>query len=157
MIKIRESFEKYARGGMKHGVFSILKNPTLDELKKLKKEESEHEGNITTKARGMSTGFYLRALLIKENIYVWFGDYAAHTDIAVELGFTSMENILCLILYTNKDCKIEEITCSNSSGKDFIIDSYKERKQKLIPIIKECRPLMTICASNVKMTLEMDY
>jgi hypothetical protein len=151
MIRIRDSFDKYSKGTMKKGNFSILKNPTIYELKDLRKEEGEHNVNITTSARGSNVGFYLRANLMGENLYAWYGDYAGHTDIAVVFGLTTMDDILGLILYTNENCEVEEINYSISSG-----DRYRS-KSVILPIIKKCKSIMNICASNVKMTLSPDY
>jgi len=160
MIRIREKFETYLKAQMhtKDGPFSVLRNPTTDELKQLRKEEYLSNRSTTGTHHSLETiGFYLRALIVdQKDVLVWYGDWMSHQSIVVEMKLQADKDLIPLIFYLNEDCKIEEINYSVSI-KEMQTLYANVKIPELTAIIKKNPIIKAISAPDIKYTMAMDY
>ena len=98
MIRIREKFETYLNAQMhtKVGPFAVLRNPTTDELKQLRKEEYLSNRGTTGTHRSVETiGFYLRALIVdQKDVLVWYGDWMSHQAAVTEMKLQTDKDLI---------------------------------------------------------------
>ena len=155
MIKIRESFIKYLKSKGPYANISIIINPSISEIKEIKKEEYES---------GPKFGiFYLRALLVnKEKLYCWLGETIIHYDVIKDLNISrnGHADYIPLFFHLNSNCEIEnmswspEIMESKYWPKDTDMSPNSMEAEKyfdslLQPILKNCKALRNIAAGNV--------
>jgi len=153
-----ESFVKYVKGGTTLMPFSILLNPTRDELKKVKEEEY-------TNINRMYPAFSLRALLVdKTKLYAWYAELGTHWKVEGELNLKGHGDMIPLFIYLNNQYQIEYMAYSPEI-KDSMYDngeppgdmwSEQYYNKVLVPILKVCPAIKSLVAPNVDWELTMD-
>jgi hypothetical protein len=161
MILIRESHVEYLKASNEESInFSLLLNPTVDEIREVKKEEF---ANLKYKINP----FYLRALIVnKTKLYAWCGDMMTHFKMMKHLKVEHGKDVIPLGLQLTQNCQIDTMSYSPEiretiyDNEDYTPASMEGEhyyNSKLVPILKNCDAIKNIATSQTDWELVNDY